>query len=75
MLWLTYGRDVLKTNGIVDFGRCVETTASGAMTEGPRWTEYYHSIGRTSAVYPKGIDVTKALYDAFFVDKARSAWI
>jgi len=62
---LQYGRDVMKTHGIVDSGDALKL-GIGAMT-GARWAEFYHSMADVG-VYPKGLDVTKA-YTLRFVDK------
>ena len=62
---LQYGRDVMKTHGIVDSGDALKL-GIGAMTDA-RWAEFYHSMADVG-VYPKGLDVTKA-YTLRFVDK------
>jgi NitT/TauT family transport system substrate-binding protein len=62
---LSYGRDVMKTRGIVDSGDA-QKLGIGAMTDA-RWTEFYLSMADVG-VYPKGLDVTKA-YTLRFVDK------
>ena len=62
---LTYGRDVMKTHGIVDSGDALKL-GIGAMTDA-RWAEFYRSMADVG-VYPKGLDVTKA-YTLRFVDK------
>ncbi len=62
---LTYGRDVMKTRGIVDSGDALKL-GIGAMTDA-RWAEFYRSMADVG-VYPKGLDVTKA-YTLRFVDK------
>ena len=62
---LSYGRDVMKTHGIVDSGDALKL-GIGAMTEA-RWAEFYRSMADVG-VYPKGLDVTKA-YTLRFVDK------
>jgi len=61
---LAYGREVMKTHGIVDSGDAVKL-GIGAMTDA-RWAEFYHSMADVG-VYPKGLDVTKA-YTLQFVD-------
>ncbi len=62
---LSYGRDVMKTRGIVDSGDALKL-GIGAMTDA-RWAEFYRSMADVG-VYPKGLDVTKA-YTLRFVDK------
>jgi len=62
---LAYGRDVMKTRGIVDSGDALKL-GIGAMTEA-RWAEFYRTMADVG-VYPKGIDVTKA-YTLQFVDR------
>ena len=62
---LSYGRDVMKTRGIVDSGDA-QKLGVGAMTDA-RWAEFYRSMADVG-VYPKGLDVTKA-YTLQFVDK------
>jgi NitT/TauT family transport system substrate-binding protein len=62
---LAYGRDVMKTHGIVDSGDAL-TLGIGAMTDA-RWAEYYRSMAQVG-VYPQGLDVAKA-YTLRFVDK------
>ena len=62
---LAYGREVMKTRGIVDSGDALKL-GIGAMTEA-RWAEFYRSMADVG-VYPKGLDVTKA-YTMQFVDK------
>jgi NitT/TauT family transport system substrate-binding protein len=62
---LEYGRDVMKTQGIVDSGDALKL-GIGAMTNA-RWQEFYRSMADVG-VYPKGIDVTKA-YTLRFVDR------
>jgi NitT/TauT family transport system substrate-binding protein len=62
---LSYGRDVMKTRGIVDSGDA-QKLGIGAMTDA-RWAEFYLSMADVG-VYPKGLDVTKA-YTLRFVDK------
>ena len=62
---LSYGRDVMKTRGIVDSGDALKL-GIGAMTDA-RWAEFYRSMADVG-VYPKGLDVTKA-YTLQFVDK------
>jgi NitT/TauT family transport system substrate-binding protein len=62
---LTYGRDVMKTHGIVESGDALKL-GIGAMTDA-RWAEFYRSMAAVG-VYPKGLDVTKA-YTLRFVDK------
>ncbi len=62
---LQYGRDVMKTHGIVDSGDALKL-GIGAMTDA-RWAEFYHSMADVG-VYPKGLDVTIA-YTLRFVDK------
>ena len=62
---LSYGREVMKTHGIVDSGDAL-TLGIGAMTEA-RWAEFYRSMAAVG-VYPKGLDVTKA-FTARFVNR------
>ncbi len=62
---LGYGRDVMKTHGIVDLGDALKL-GIGAMTDA-RWAEFYRSMADVG-VYPKGLDVTKA-YARRFVDR------
>jgi NitT/TauT family transport system substrate-binding protein len=62
---LAYGREVMKTRGIVDSGDALKL-GIGAMTEA-RWAEFYRSMADVG-VYPKGLDVTKA-YTMQFVDE------
>jgi len=62
---LSYGRDVMKTHGIVDSGDALKL-GIGAMTDA-RWAEFYRSMSDVG-VYPKELDVTKA-YTLRFVDK------
>ena len=62
---LSYGRDVMKSHGIVDSGDAMKL-GIGAMTEA-RWAEFYRSMADVG-VYPKGIDVEQA-YTLQFVDK------
>jgi NitT/TauT family transport system substrate-binding protein len=62
---LAYGREVMKTHGIVDSGDALKL-GIGAMT-GARWAQFYQSMAAVG-VYPKGLDVTKA-YTTQFVDK------
>ena len=62
---LAYGREVMKTRGIVDSGDAL-TLGIGAMTDA-RWAEFYRSMADVG-VYPKGLDVKKA-YTLQFVDK------
>jgi NitT/TauT family transport system substrate-binding protein len=61
---LNYGREVMKTHGIVDSGDALKL-GIGAMTDA-RWAEFYRSMADVG-VYPKGLDVTKA-YTLRFVD-------
>ncbi len=61
----SYGRDVMKSHGIVDSGDAMKL-GIGAMTEA-RWAEFYRSMADVG-VYPKGIDVEQA-YTLQFVDK------
>ena len=61
---LNYGREVMKTRGIVDSGDALKLGV-GAMTDA-RWAEFYRSMSDVG-VYPKGLDVTKA-YTLQFVD-------
>ena len=61
---LNYGREVMKTHGIVDSGDALKL-GIGAMTDA-RWAEFYRSRADVG-VYPKGLDVTKA-YTLRFVD-------
>ncbi len=63
---LNYGREVMKTHGIVDSGDALKL-GIGAMTAA-RWEEFYRSMADVG-VYPKGLDVTKA-YTLQFVDKS-----
>lgn len=62
---LSYGREVMKTRGIVDSGDALEL-GIGAMTDA-RWAEFYRAMSDVG-VYPKGLDVSKA-YTLRFVDK------
>jgi NitT/TauT family transport system substrate-binding protein len=62
---LAYGREVMKTRGIVDSGDAL-TLGIGTMTAA-RWAEFYRSMAEVG-VYPKGLDVTKA-YTLQFVGK------
>jgi NitT/TauT family transport system substrate-binding protein len=62
---LAYGRDVMKTHGIVDSGDAL-TLGIGAMTDA-RWQAFYRSMADVG-VYPKGLDVAKA-YTLRFVDQ------
>jgi NitT/TauT family transport system substrate-binding protein len=62
---LGYGRDVMKSHGIVDSGDALKL-GIGAMTDA-RWAEFYRSMADVG-VYPKGLDVTKA-YARRFVDR------
>jgi NitT/TauT family transport system substrate-binding protein len=62
---LSYGRDVMKTHGIVDSGDALQL-GIGAMTDA-RWSQFYRSMTDVG-VYPKGLDVAKA-YTTRFVDK------
>ncbi len=62
---LQYGRNVMKTHGIVDSGDALKL-GIGAMTDA-RWAEYYRSMASVG-VYPQGLDVMKA-YTLRFVDK------
>lgn len=62
---LAYGRDVMKTHGIVDSGDALKL-GIGAMTDA-RWQAFYQSMADVG-VYPKGLDVTKA-YTLRFVDR------
>jgi NitT/TauT family transport system substrate-binding protein len=62
---LSYGRDVMKTHGIVDSGDALKV-GIGAMTDA-RWSEFYRSMADVG-VYPKGLDVAKA-YTTRFVNK------
>jgi NitT/TauT family transport system substrate-binding protein len=62
---LAYGREVMKTRGIVDSGDALQL-GIGAMTDA-RWAEFYRSMADVG-VYPKGLDVAKA-YTLQFVDK------
>ena len=62
---LAYGREVMKTHGIVNSGDALKL-GIGAMTDA-RWAEFYRSMADVG-VYPKGLDVTKA-YTLRFVDK------
>ena len=63
---LNYGRDVMKTHGIVEFGRRAETwdRRDDRVRAGQ---EFYRSMADVG-VYPKGLDVTKA-YTLRFVDQ------
>jgi len=61
---LAYGREVMKTRGIVESGDAL-SLGIGAMTDA-RWAEFYRSMAEVG-VYPKGLDVTKA-YTLRFVD-------
>jgi NitT/TauT family transport system substrate-binding protein len=62
---LAYGRDVMKTRGIVDSGDALKL-GIGVMTD-ERWAAFYRSMA-DAGVYPKGIDVTNA-YTMRFVNK------
>jgi NitT/TauT family transport system substrate-binding protein len=62
---LAYGREVMKTHGIVDSGDA-KKLGIGAMTEA-RWGAFYRSMADVG-VYPQGIDVTKA-YTLRFVNQ------
>ena len=62
---LSYGRDVMKSHGIVDSGDALKL-GIGAMTN-ERWAEFYRSMA-DAGVYPKGLDVTKG-YALRFVDQ------
>jgi NitT/TauT family transport system substrate-binding protein len=62
---LAYGREVMKTHGVVDSGDALKL-GIGAMTDA-RWQEFYRSMADVG-VYPKGLDVTKA-YTLRFVDQ------
>ncbi|MEJ0017358.1 MAG: ABC transporter substrate-binding protein [Acetobacteraceae bacterium] len=62
---LEYGREVMKSRGIVDSGDALHL-GIGAMTEA-RWTAFYRSMADVG-VYPQGLDVAKA-YTLHFVDK------
>jgi NitT/TauT family transport system substrate-binding protein len=62
---LSYGRDVMKTHGIVDSGDALKV-GIGAMTDA-RWSEFYRSMADVG-VYPKGLEVAKA-YTTRFVNK------
>ena len=62
---LSYGRDVMKTHGIVDSGDALKLGIA-AMTDA-RWSEFYRSMADVG-VYPKGLDVAKA-YTTRFVNK------
>ncbi len=62
---LAYGREVMKTRGVVDSGDALKL-GIGAMTDA-HWAEFYNSMAAVG-VYPKGLDVTKA-YTLRFVDK------
>lgn len=61
---LTYGRDVMKSRGIVDSGDALKL-GIGAMTDA-RWEQFYRSMVDVG-VYPKGLDVREA-YTLQFVD-------
>jgi NitT/TauT family transport system substrate-binding protein len=61
---LSYGRDVMKTHGIVDSGDALKV-GIGAMTDA-RWSEFYRSMADVG-VYPKGLEVAKA-YTTRFVN-------
>ena len=58
---LAYGRDVMKTHGIVDSGDALKL-GIGAMTDA-RWAEFYRSMADVG-VYPKGLDVDESLHAA-----------
>jgi NitT/TauT family transport system substrate-binding protein len=62
---LNYGRDVMKTRGIVDSGDALKL-GIGAMTDA-RWAEFYRSMSEVG-VYPKGLAI-KPAYTLQFVDK------
>jgi NitT/TauT family transport system substrate-binding protein len=59
---LSYGRDAMKTHGIVDSGDALRL-GIGAMTDA-RWAEFYRSMSDVG-VYPKGLDVTRAFTTRF----------
>ena len=61
---LSYGREVMKTRGIVDSGDALKL-GIGAMTNA-RWAEFYRTMSDVG-VYPKGLNVMKA-YTLRFVD-------
>jgi len=61
---LAYGREVMKTHGIVDSGDALKL-GIGAMTDA-RWAEFYR-VTSTLGMYPKGIDYQRA-YTLRFVD-------
>jgi len=62
---LAYGRDVMKTRGIVDSGDA-RKYGIGAMTDA-RWSAFYRSMSDVG-VYPKGLDVAQA-YTLRFVNR------
>jgi NitT/TauT family transport system substrate-binding protein len=62
---LSYGRDVMKSHGIVNSGDALKL-GIGAMTN-ERWAEFYRSMA-DAGVYPKGLDVKKG-YALRFVDQ------
>jgi NitT/TauT family transport system substrate-binding protein len=62
---LAYGRDVMKTHGIVNSGDALKL-GIGAMTDA-RWREFYE-VTSTLGMYPKGIDYQRA-YTLRFVDR------
>jgi NitT/TauT family transport system substrate-binding protein len=61
---LAYGREVMKTRGIVDSGDALKF-GIGAMTDA-RWADFYRTMSDVG-MYPKGLDVSKA-YTLRFVD-------
>jgi NitT/TauT family transport system substrate-binding protein len=61
---LAYGREVMKTHGIVDSGDALKL-GIGAMTDA-RWADFYRTTS-TLGMYPKGIDYKRA-YTLRFVD-------
>jgi NitT/TauT family transport system substrate-binding protein len=61
---LAYGREVMKTHGIVNSGDALHL-GIGAMTDA-RWADFY-GVTSTLGMYPKGIDFKRA-YTLRFVD-------
>ena len=62
---LAYGRDILKSKGIVDSGDTL-TAGIGAMTQA-RWTEFLRTMAE-AGVYPAELDAQRA-YTTQFVNK------
>ncbi len=62
---LTYGRDILKSKGIIDSGDAL-TYGIGAMTP-ERWNEFLRTMAK-EGVYPADLDASRA-YTTQFVNK------